>query len=159
MGSNSLGLPQRFWDKVRLAGPDECWEWQGCRDRDGYGRINLVGRSSLAHRVVAEAMHGPLAGMVTRHGCDNPRCVNPRHLSPGTQAENLHDMTARGRRCRGENHGNAKLTEAAVRRIVGVYAGGGVSMRVIAQKFGVSHQLVSKIISGRNWKHVAPQEL
>lgn len=36
-------------------------------------------------------------GPVLRHRCDNPPCINPAHLEPGTQADNVRDMAERGR--------------------------------------------------------------
>jgi len=68
---------------------DDCWEWKGCRDPNGYGRLTTEG-SSLAHRVVWEALVGPIPeGLGLDHLCQNPPCVNPDHLEPVTQAVNL----------------------------------------------------------------------
>ena len=55
-------------------------------------------RSALAHRTAYALLVGPIpAGAVLRHGCDEPRCVRPDHLRPGTHAENAADRVARGR--------------------------------------------------------------
>jgi hypothetical protein len=67
-----------------------CWLWTASLDKFGYGQVrhnNTVGR---AHRVIYEAEKGPIAaGLVLDHTCRNPVCVNPAHLEPVTQAENL----------------------------------------------------------------------
>jgi len=91
--------------KLRAIGwtvmPSGCWEWKGKRNEHGYGiffavRLGLDG--VRAHRVVYEHLVEPIPeGMVLRHRCDNPPCVNPEHLVPGTHAENMADMVERGR--------------------------------------------------------------
>ena len=52
-----------------------------------------------AHRYALAAATGePLpVGLVVMHLCDNPRCVNPKHLQIGTTQENVLDKFAKGR--------------------------------------------------------------
>lgn len=77
---------------------DGCWEFNGARSA-GYGRLWLNGRMRTAHRTAYEAWVGPVSDkQVVMHSCDNPPCINPAHLRAGTQADNLADMTAKGRR-------------------------------------------------------------
>lgn len=72
----------------RFPRPDEgCWEWEGPRDRHGYGRH---GSRGLAHRIVYVALVGPVPeGLELDHLCRNPTCVRPDHLEPVTHAENV----------------------------------------------------------------------
>lgn len=74
--------------------PAACWTWTGSLNGDGYGKLRVDGRMSLAHRVAYETCVGPIEdGLVLDHLCNNRACVRPSHLEPVTQGENL----ARGR--------------------------------------------------------------
>lgn len=93
---------ERFWAKVNVAGPHDCWEWTAGTDRAGYGRISLGGRGDRrlvgAHRASWQIVNGPIPdGLFVLHSCDNPPCVNPQHLRVGTNADNMADMVVRGR--------------------------------------------------------------
>ena len=107
---------ERFWSKVDKAGPGDCWEWQGFRHRQGYGRIWLDGRRQLAHRVALALSQGvdiPGPEVKCLHSCDNPPCVNPAHLRWGSDADNVRDRDARGRRDapKGEANGRAIIPD------------------------------------------------
>lgn len=76
--------------RSRIIEVDGCWEWQGHIPSDGYGRIYLEGRQWLAHRASYTAFSGPIPdGLNMDHLCRNRRCVNPEHVEPVTQSENL----------------------------------------------------------------------
>lgn len=77
-----------------------CWEWGGLRDPDNYGKVSVTGGrvQMLAHRAAYEVWVGPIPdGAVVMHKCDNPPCINPDHLSTGTQLDNIQDMVTKGR--------------------------------------------------------------
>lgn len=94
----SKSLSERFWEKVTKPTLGGCWEWEGARDPNGYGRININRKAVLAHRVAFELTFGTAAdGLFVLHGCDNPSCVNPSHLRAGTAKDNSTDMVARNR--------------------------------------------------------------
>src|SRR5690606_26360550 len=112
---------ERFWEKVLIRSDEACWEWQATRNNKGYGLFTIsaaVGKQ-LAHRFSYETRHGRIpVGLSVMHSCDNPRCVNPAHLSVGTHQENLRDMARKGRwrnsGVRGESVGTSKLTDEQV---------------------------------------------
>ncbi len=108
-----------------------------------------------AHRLSWEFAHGPIPkGTEVCHRCDNPPCVNPAHLFLGTHAENMADMTAKGRSARGERSHHAKITETQAIEIRQKCAD-GASQSVIAREFGLSSRAVSDIKLGRRWSYLS----
>lgn len=147
---------ERWWPKVDKRGPDECWEWTGSKNRDGYGRFR-DGPPQKAHRVSYKLFCGPVPdGAQVLHKCDNPGCVNPRHLFLGDHIVNMQDMASKGRASvtRGTDNPNAKLTDAKVIAIRERYKAGGESLRKLAKEFGVSHELIRLIVTRVNWTHL-----
>lgn len=91
-------LLDRFWSKAEIRGPDECWPWTAGKSH-GYGRFWMDGRLRPAHVVAWElrARQSFPAGMDGCHTCDNPGCVNPAHIFPGTAGDNALDSVRKGR--------------------------------------------------------------
>ena len=89
----------RFWAKVVQKAEDECWPWSGSVDNDGYGGFYVGLRLHKAHRIAWQMRHNLLmpAGLFACHACDNPNCVNPAHIWPGSNQENLRDAADKGR--------------------------------------------------------------
>lgn len=132
-------------------GEDGCWEWDGPRDRGGYGRLSANGRkpAPLSRVVVKHFKQIDLADdQVVRHTCDNPPCWNPSHLVPGTHTDNMRDRAVRGR------HPNAKLSADAVEAMRREYSTGAVSQKELAVRYGVSQSAVSRAVHGKLWEHV-----
>lgn len=75
-----------------------CWLWIGACCNE-YGIFSIRRKLIQATHFALLAFRGISVpkGQVARHTCDNPKCVNPEHLSPGTQAENMRDKVCRGR--------------------------------------------------------------
>ena len=92
-----------FWKKVIKT--DSCWLWSGYKLEGGYGRVNINGKTFLAHRIsmlLTIGISNPRGsvgakGLVVMHKCDNPSCVNPEHLNEVTQKVNVRDAMNKGR--------------------------------------------------------------
>lgn len=138
----------------RINKTETCWLWTGHCDQNGYGRL-LIGpnRKDMAHRLSYTLFIGPIPdGLYLLHSCDNPTCVNPDHLRPGTHDNNMNDMVIRGRSLRGEKHNISKLKNDDV-RIIRLLAK-EMTHTELARMFNVSIGNISHIISGRNWSHL-----
>jgi hypothetical protein len=107
MGAKHGSLADRFNTRMQPSS-DGCILWTGYISEKGYGTIyqhTPVRKMRKAHQVSYELSVGPIPeGMVVMHTCDNPPCVNPKHLRLGTQLENVEDMRIKGRASKGPTH-------------------------------------------------------
>jgi len=154
-----------FWEKVDKNGPKVpgvlgcCWIWTGGRDKDGYGKfqVSVPGedkqRHIRAHRFAWEEVNGPVpADFYLLHRCDNPACVRPGHLRPGTQKQNREDCVRRGREPRGSKKPNAIFTEELIRSVRDRVASGAV-LADIARELKVNYLSLHNAVT-KNWRHV-----
>jgi len=148
-----------FWDRVNMhvvIDENGCHLFNGHLDECGYGRISRDGKLVRVHREVWKLHHSDqeITGVIM-HSCDTPNCVNPDHLSHGTQADNIADMVAKGRRVtvKGSAQKDAKLTEADIPVIRNMLATGVTGYR-ISKIYKVSEQVIRNIKQGKNWTHV-----
>lgn len=91
-------IEERFFEKVEMIPFHTCWEWVGCKNNKGYGGIQFNGEKVAAH-IISLMIHNidiP-TGYCVCHKCDNPGCVNPKHLFIGTQQDNNMDRHLKGR--------------------------------------------------------------
>jgi hypothetical protein len=163
-------VEERFWSFVDKSGP--CWLWTGTKGtKSGYGIFKVsVGKTVSAHRMAWQLAFGPIPeGLVVRHDCDTPACVNPSHLSVGTHAQNSRDAITRGRWSHGATHSDAiaaskkkrrgeatynhRLTEQEVRIIRDRYAA-GESQYKLCDEYDVSQHTIWSIVKRHSWRHV-----
>lgn len=98
----AMSVEERFWSKVD--GDGDCWEWMAGACSSGYGTFSTDGKEIGAHRWAYEHLVGPIPDSLhIDHLCRNRRCVNPDHLEPVTQMENVRRGLA-GERMRVRTH-------------------------------------------------------
>lgn len=121
------------------------------KDKDGYIRYGKEKRNTKMHRHIYEECFGDIPkGMLIRHKCDNPSCINPEHLELGTNRQNKDDMIKRGRVLKHENHPSNKLKWDDVNKIRDMYKQ-GVTQKELSKTFKVSQTNISKIILNKTW--------
>ena len=136
---------KRFWSKVHVGLPEECWEWQANTGR-GYGMFWFGKTPIVAHRASWMMLRGPIPeGMNVLHKCDNRKCVNPNHLFIGTQSDNVQDMLQKGRGgdCRS---GITKTYTTEERFDINNMCNRGISYRQIAIKYHTTHQAIQRAL-------------
>lgn len=116
----------------------------------------MIYRHRLAYCLANAVSLEAIAGLVVRHTCDNPRCINPEHLLLGTQLDNVQDRQVRGRTARGAKVLQAKLTEADVLFIRDNYVRYSKEYSTVglARKFSVNKATISRILNRELWAHV-----
>ena len=138
-------MPNRFFEKIAY-GRSDCWTWVGAVETGGYGYFPFENEKK-AHRVsyVLFSKKPIPAKKMVLHSCDNPLCVNPAHLSVGTQQDNINDAIRKGR----FNH-NRKLTAAQV-AIIKHDLATSEYITTVARKHGLKYCTVRSIAMGRTW--------
>ena len=155
-GPKRKPIQDRFQEKYTVNEKTNCWEWLGYLDRDGYGQFHLNKKTTKkAHRFSFETQNGEIpTGICVCHKCDNPKCVNPKHLFLGTHQDNIQDKVKKGRSKHKESHSAVKLREkdrevikAMLDRHPPTLSNKNISFGInlfLSRWFGVSHQLISK---------------
>ena len=148
-------LLERIWMKTQIS-EEGCWEWQGYKDKDGYGILTYNKKPVKLHRVIYELVNEDLGGLHALHTCDNPSCLRPSHIFAGTNADNTADKIEKGRAryAHGEESGNHYLTIEQVLAIRRDYENSdkkkGV-IKAIAEKHNIRPHLAGRIIRRERW--------
>ena len=122
-------------------------------DRQGYPHITRNSRRWRMSRYIYTSQHGEIPdGLQIRHQCDNPKCINIKHLLIGTHQDNVDDKVDRNRQLMGVNVHTNKLTEAEVLEIRKI--GRSVTIEKLADIFGCTDVNISCILLRKTWKHI-----
>jgi len=144
---------ERLLHYLDISDPSACWEWQGVRDKDGYGHVSGAASPRISSRVAYETWVGPIpARHLICHTCDNPPCCNPAHLFSGTSKRNTQDMLAKWRGSHGEHHHWHRLTDEQV-HVIRYLSEQGIQQRPIAKLIGCSQSQVSNIVRRSQRRH------
>lgn len=147
------GTAERFWARVKIGRPDECWPWQGSRKHTGlpYGKFKVASYKTVTASRCAYALGtGQEPGeAAVLHSCDNPPCCNPGHLYAGTIKDNSKDMVERGRWRTGRKV-IKRLKPGEVEEIRELLAA-GLTNTAIGKRYGVSRSTIANIRTGASW--------
>jgi hypothetical protein len=151
-----IPIDLRFWKYVDKKGENECWNWIGFKKQTGYGQIrgldkNRKSKMLRSHRVSWILTNGEIPdSLCVLHKCDNPSCVNPKHLFLGTIKDNVQDMIKKGRNFlrTGIRIRRAKLKEHEVIEIINSKKPGSF----LSKLYGVSNSTIYLIKGRGSWK-------
>ncbi len=138
-----------------------CIVFTGGTNQDGYGRVSGMRwgkkyKVASAHQLAYILANGEYDRTLNVcHSCDNPSCINPKHLWLGTQADNMQDKKRKGRAIKpgmaGEGNIKAKLTDKNVKFI---RENRSIHCKVICEMFDISDSSVYAIRLNQTWRHL-----
>lgn len=150
----------KFWRYVSKGeNENDCWIWTGHKPLD-YGTLRFRRDGKrwyvLAHRLSYALAHGLFdQKLYVCHTCDNPPCVNPKHLFAGTPKDNQVDAKKKGRRAskKGELSGLAVLQADDVMYIRQMFAL-GVPVKSFVELYAMSDSTIYRIVNRKAWTHI-----
>ena len=152
---------EKFWSKVDKKADDECWEWLSSNCKKAYHCICIGGKICKAHRISWVIHNGAIPEydelhrkICVCHKCDNPDCVNPKHLFLGTHKDNMRDRHRKERAVVGEAHGRSKLTNDQVQDIREKYAVRCNTKKELAKLYNVTVKTIEGIVFNKTWRHL-----
>lgn len=100
-----IGLHTQFEQLTSPEPNSGCLLWLGYPDEQGYGKLHHACRFYRATHIawLLAGNVAPEKGQLLMHTCDNPACVEVRHLRIGTNVDNMRDMQIKARGTRNKN--------------------------------------------------------
>jgi len=130
---------------IKTNNENECWEWIGRMNCDGYGGITYKYKEEKSHRMAWMLQIGDIpANMCVCHKCDNPSCCNPNHLFLGTHSDNMIDSLKKDR------FAPAKLKIKQVLEIRQLY-NNNVGINELKQKYNVSRNTIWRVVNNKTF--------
>lgn len=131
-----------------------CLTWPMSRNPNGYAQFSVEGKQHWAHRFMCELVNGPppTPEHEAAHSCGRGKfgCVDPRHLTWKTNAENSLDSREHGTQNRNPYGPKGRLTPQDV---IQIRALRGVKTQAeIAAQFNISQPTIRDIFLGRSWR-------
>lgn len=139
--------------------PGKCWLWTGSLNDAGYGMAFVKKDAFRAHRLSYELFIGAIpSGLDILHSekCSTRACINPLHLRPGTNAENVQDRLAFGSQPRGSSHYATHFEERDALAILRLYHEKHWTYKALAKRYDVAIVTIHDIIQRITWQHVRP---
>jgi hypothetical protein len=155
--------PEVLWSKVDKRGEDECWNWKGFINHDGYGRTWINDKGYYAHRVIYSLVYPNIINLnapsstdetgFLLHICDNPSCCNPKHLWVGSHWDNMADKVKKGRSpdFSGGKGPRCKLTMEQARE-ARLFRKNGMTIPQLMEKFNLSRASMKTLLRGDSYK-------
>ena len=156
---------EKFLEKVDKRSDDECWLWLAAMNYQGYGMFRSGGYITAHRYSWSLYQDAPIPkGMFICHHCDNPSCVNPKHLFLGTRKDNTRDMWNKNRHpapvignqsddVLGEKNPRSILKTKDVLVIRKLFTD-GVSQIELSALYNIKKPAIWKIVHNKNWKHI-----
>lgn len=156
-----MKIEQKYIDRFKTKFkkmPSGCWIWQNGLTISGYGqypiRVKNIPTTFRAHRFSYLIYKGNIKNLCVLHKCDNPACVNHKHLFLGTHADNIKDKCNKKRQAMGKKTNITKYTKKQVLKIRKEYTGEYGNMWFLAEKYNIPYASIWSFIRRRNWKHI-----
>lgn len=146
-----ITIEEAFWRKAKKGDPNDCWEWSGLHDQQGYPVLPYNKNTQRACRVAAKISCGEIKkDEHACHRCGNKRCCNPSHIYAGSPKQNNSDKLIHGTQPMGESSYQSKLRDEQIREI----RASKETNSKLGIKYGVSSSNISMIRTRRTWRHV-----
>jgi hypothetical protein len=137
-------LKERMLAQIEIDQATGCWNWLGCGSRFYGSIVNDNGKRVYPHKAMYEIDRGYTfkRGEQGLHTCDNTWCINPDHIRPGTQKQNMEDKSRKNR------HGSAIVSRELAMVIRRRYHEGETAV-ALGIEYGITEQTAWKIACTR----------